>query len=136
MNHKCLLAHVTTTISASSLAHVSGETSTAELPNSVNDQPVAIHKGKRTYIWCLISNFVSYSNPFSFRSFVSFLDLYSVPMNVPEALFILGQTQVMQEEMTACRARWYPEFGMKTVGCKWRYIVKLNLDGSLATLKA
>jgi len=67
---------------------------------SDDDLPIALHKGKHTYTSHLISHFISNLHlSSSFYVFISFMDSFSIPKSVSEALFISGWKDAMKEEM-------------------------------------
>ena len=74
-------------------------------------------------------------------SFIASLDFISLPNKVSEALAHPGWRGTMIKEMDVLtdNGTWdlvrLPA-RKKTIGCRWVFIVKVNLDGSLARLKA
>ena len=74
-------------------------------------------------------------------SFIASLDSISLPNKVSEALAHPGWRSAMIEEMDALtdNGTWdlvcLPT-GKKAIGCRWVFIVKVNLDGSVSRLKA
>ena len=72
--------------------------------------------------------------------FIASLDFISLPNNVPEALSHLGWHSAMIEEMNALNDNrtWdlVLPVGKKAIGCRWVFAMKVNLDGSIARLKA
>ncbi|KAJ9689557.1 hypothetical protein PVL29_014974 [Vitis rotundifolia] len=111
-------------------------------PSSDLDLPISLRKGKRQ---CKstnsIANFVSYDHLSSSSSvFVASIDSISAPKTVTEALNHPGWKNAMLEEIRALEDNhtWklsdLPQ-GKKVVGCKWVFVVKVNLDGSMARLK-
>ena len=67
-------------------------------------------------------------------SFITTLDSVSVPKTVHEALAHSGWRNAMIEEMNALdvNGTWTLEnlpAGKQAIGCKWMFIVKVNLDG-------
>ncbi|EOY32426.1 Cysteine-rich RLK (RECEPTOR-like protein kinase) 8 [Theobroma cacao] len=89
-----------------------------------------------------ISSFVSYGHlSHSSRSFVASLDSVSLPKTLMEALSHNGRRTAMEEEMLALATKdaWdivsLPS-GKQAIGCKWMYAIKMNLDVTIARLKA
>ena len=112
-------------------------------PSSDLDLPISLRKGKRhcKSIYS-IANFVSYDHLSSSSSvLVASIDSISVPKTVTEALNHPGWKNAMLEEICALEDNhtWklvdLPQ-GKKVVGCMWVFAVKVNLDGSVARLKA
>ncbi|GAA0163315.1 transmembrane signal receptor [Lithospermum erythrorhizon] len=106
-----------------------------------DDRPIALHKCKRSCTYH-ISSFVSYDHlsPSSL-SFVASLDSITLPKTVREALAHSGWQAAMVEEINALCDNGTWDFvdlpvGKWAVGCKWIFVVKTNLDGSIARLKA
>ena len=74
-------------------------------------------------------------------SFIASLDSISLPNKVSEALAHPGWRSAMIEEMNALTGNGTWDLvrlpaGKKTIGCRWVFIVKVNLDGSIGRLKA
>ena len=69
------------------------------------------------------------------------MDSILLPNKVSEALVHLGWCNAMIEEMNALTDYGTWDLvrllvGKKAIGCRWVFIVKVNLDGSIARLKA
>ena len=110
-------------------------------PIQNDDLLIAFRKGKQQCAYP-ISSFVSYNHLlFSSCSFIASLDSISLPNNVREALSHPGWCSAMIDEMQALddNDTWdlvsLPT-GKKAIGCCWVFVVKFNLDGSIAILKA
>jgi hypothetical protein len=113
------------------------------LPPASDSLPIALQKGTRS---CTtkhpISQFVSISSLSPSHScFISHLSTVSTPKTVQDALPDSGWRQAMELEMKALHQNDMWELiplllSKKTVGCKWVYTVKFNLDGSVEQLKA
>ena len=107
------------------------------------DRPVAERKGTRsTRNPYPIYNFLSYHrlSP-SYTAFVSSLSSVSTPKNLREALTDPRWRQAMVDEMNALHSTGTWDLvplppGKSTVGCRWVYTVKVNLDGNIDRLKA
>ena len=106
-----------------------------------DDLLIYLHTGKRQ---CAhpISLFVSYNHLSSSScSFITSLDFISLPNTVYEALSHPGWRNAMVDEMQVLddNGTWdlvlLPS-GKKVIGYHWMFIVKFNLDGSVAKLKA
>ena len=74
-------------------------------------------------------------------SFIASLDFVSLPNTVPEALARSGWRSAMVDEMQILddNGTWdlIPlSTGKKAIGCRWVFVVKFNLDGSVVGLKA
>jgi hypothetical protein len=115
----------------------------AVLPNSPDDQPIALRKGNRSTLNPHpIYNFLSYHrlSP-SYCAFVSALSSVTIPKTVQEALSHPGWRQAMLDEMAALEANhtWTllprPP-GKSTVGCRWVFTIKVGPDGQVDRLKA
>ena len=73
-------------------------------------------------------------------SFIASLDSISLPNKVSEALAPPSWRSVMIEEMDALTDNSTLDLvrlpaGKKTIGYRWVFILKVNLDGSIAQLK-
>ena len=118
-------------------------TSSLSDPPSDLDLPIGLHKGKcQCKSVYSIANFVSYDHlsP-SLKAFVASLDSISIPKIVKKALNNLRWYNAMLEEIQALKVNhtWNLvdlPIGKNAVGCKWVFVIKINLDGSLARLKA
>ena len=105
------------------------------------DLPIALYKGKCQCTHPIFS-FYSY-NHFSSHSysFIASLDFISLPNKVSEALAHSSWRSAMIEKMDALtdNGTWdlvrLPAV-KKAIGCRWMFTVKVNLDGSIAKLKA
>ncbi|EOY08968.1 Uncharacterized protein TCM_024268 [Theobroma cacao] len=103
--------------------------------------PIALRKGKCQCTYP-ISSFVSYDHlSFSSGSFVASLDSISIPKTVHEALSHPGWRAAMVEEMVALdgNCTWDSvdlPAGKKAIGCKWVLAVKVDPNGSVASLVA
>ena len=122
---------------------VSGPPSAASTSDPVadDDLPIALRKGRCKCVHP-ISSFCTY-NQLSSQScfFIAFLDSISLPNTFQEALSHPGWRSVMIEEMDALNGNdtWnlvHLPTGKKSIGCRWVFVVKVNLDGSVARLKA
>ena len=109
---------------------------------SSSDLPIALRKGTRTCTQHPISQFVSYDSLSStFRTFVSSLSSVSIPQNWREAFADEKWKTAMVEEMYALKKNdtWdlvvLPP-GKKPVGCKWVFVVKQKMDGTVDRYKA
>ncbi|GJY86118.1 retrovirus-related pol polyprotein from transposon TNT 1-94 [Tanacetum coccineum] len=119
----------------------SGSDSPSPSPAPELDLPIALWKGKRTCIYP-VSTFISYdglSTPS--RAFIANLDSIVVLKTVGEALAYFGWRDAMIEEMNALdhNDTWASidlPVHKKPIDCKWVFSVKINLDGSIARLKA
>ena len=74
-------------------------------------------------------------------SFIASLDSILLPNKVSEALAHLGWRNAMEEEMNVLTDNGTWDLvrllaGMKAIGCRWVFIVKVNPDGSIVRLKA
>lgn len=118
----------------------------AHVPSSLdlvpgNDLPIALHKGKHLCTY-LISSFISYNCLSSSScSFIVSCDSISIPKIVHEAISHLGWHNAIIEEMNALddNGTWNLVDLLsrkRAIGCKWVFTVKVNLDGSVARLKA
>ena len=105
-----------------------------------DDLPIALRKGKRQ---CThpISSYLSYNHLSSHScSFIASLNPISLPNKVSEALTHPDWRSGMIEEMDALtdNGTWdlvcLPA-GKKTIGCQWVFTMKVNLDGSIVSLK-
>ena len=106
-----------------------------------DDLPITLRKGKRQ---CAhpIPSFVSYDHfSSSFCSFITSFDFISLLNTVRETLSHPSWRSAMVDEMQALdnNGTWdllpLPT-GKKTIDCHWVFVVKFNLDGSIARLKA
>ena len=105
-------------------------------PVQNDDLPIALRKGKRQ---CAhpISSFVSYNYlSSSSYSFIASLDSISLPHTVREALSHPGWRSAMVQEMQTLddNGTWnlvQLPAGKKVIGCRWVFVVKVNLDGSV-----
>ena len=109
-------------------------------PVPIDDLPITLRKGKRQCVH-LISSFCSYNHLSSHScSFIASLDSISLPNNVPEALSHLGWNSAMIEEMNALNDNRTWDLVLlvekKAIGCGWVFAMRVNLDGSIARLKA
>ena len=73
--------------------------------------------------------------------FIASLDSISLPNTFQEALSHPGWRSAIREEMDAMNGNgtWnlvHLPTGKKVIGCRWVFVVKVNLDGSVARLKA
>ena len=106
-----------------------------------DDLPIALHKGRHQ---CVnpISSFCTYNQLSSQScSFIASLDSISLPTTFQEALSYPGWRSAMIEEMNALdeTGTWnlvHLSTRKKAIGCRWVFVVKVNLDGSVARLKA
>ena len=74
-------------------------------------------------------------------SFITSLDSISLPNKVSKALAHPGWRSAMIEEMDALTDNGTLDLirlpsRKKVIGCRWVFTVKVNLDGSIARLKA
>jgi hypothetical protein len=107
------------------------------------DIPIAIRKGIRTCTKYPIAKYISYqrlSN--NHRTFISNIShVVVVPRNIQEALDDLNWKLAVLEEMNALRKNGTWELvdlprDKKIVGCKWVFLVKYRVDGSIVRYKA
>ena len=135
--------HITRIYSRRQNPPVSSPTTATSSSDPVQDDdlPIAFRKGKRQ---CAhpISSFCSYDHLSSHScSFIASLDSISLPNKVSEVLAHPGWLSVMIEEMNALidNGTWdlirLPA-RKKAIGCRWLSTVEVNLDGSIARLKA
>ena len=106
-----------------------------------DDLPIALRKSKRQCVHP-ISSFCSYDHLSSHScSFITSLDSISLPNKVSKALAHLDWRNAMIEEVDALtdNGTWdlvrLPA-GKKSIGCYYVFTVKVNLDGSIARVKA
>ena len=110
-------------------------------PVSSDDISIALRKGKRQHVH-KISSFCSYNHLSSNScSFIGSLDSISLPNTVCEALSHPGWRSAMVEEMQTLddNGTWnlvQLPAGKKAIRCRWVFAVKVNLNGSIARLKA
>ena len=89
-----------------------------------------------------ISSLCSYDHLSSYYcSFIASLDSISLPNKVYEAIVHPGWLSVMIEEMDDLTNKGICDLvhllvRKKSIGCRWVFIVKAHLDGSIARLKA
>lgn len=107
-----------------------------------SDIPIALRKGVRTCTKYPIANFMSYEkiSP-AYRVFLSSLSSVSIPQSWKEAAMNPKWKEAMNEEMRALKKNETWELvplpaGKKTVGCKWVFTVKQNVDGIIERFKA
>ena len=106
-----------------------------------DDLSITLRKGKRQ---CAhpFSYFCSYDNLSSRScSFIASLNSILLPNKVFEALAHFGWRTAMIDEMDVLtdNGTWdlvRLPVGKKTIGCRWVFTVQVNLDGSIAQLKA
>ena len=106
-----------------------------------DDLVIALRKGKRQ---CAhpISSFCSYDRLSSQScSFTASLDSISLPNKVSEAFAHPGWHSAMIEEMDALTDNGTYDLvrlpvGKKVIDCRWVFTMKVNLNGSIAWLKA
>ena len=99
--------------------------------------PIAFRKGIRQCTKHPISQYVTFdriSN--NHKTFLTALNSVSIPHDMQEALGDKNWRMAMEEEMKALNKNDTWEIvslpkGKKTVGCKWVFIVKYGVDGTL-----
>ena len=102
-----------------------------------DDLPIALCKGRRQCVHP-ISSFCTYNQLSSEScSFIASLDFISLPNTFQEALSHPGWHSAMIKEMDALNGNdtWnlvHLPIGKKVIGCRWVFVVKVNLDGSVA----
>ncbi|KAL4302249.1 hypothetical protein GQ457_10G013460 [Hibiscus cannabinus] len=111
-------------------------------PPNLDDFPIAIRKGVRACTKHPIQRFVAYNSFMSsFQAFITTLDAQQIPRNIDEALKHPRWNQAVQEELHALEQNctWtlttLPP-GKKAVGCKWIFVIKYKLNGSIQRYKA
>ena len=141
---KRLKDKVTATLPPQSLSPVegSGNPHPIILESTDLDAPIAIRKGVRSCTKHPISNFVSYTrlSP-NYKAYISKISSVSIPNHVQDALTDPKWKSAMIEEMKALHKNHTWELvklpiGKKIVGCRWVFIVKHNVDGSIERYQA
>ena len=122
---------------------VSGPPSAASTSDPIpdDDLPIALRKGRCQCVHP-ISLFCTYNQLSSQScSFIASLDFISLPNTFQEALSHSGWHSAMIKEMDALNGNgtWnlvHLPTGKKVIECRWVFVVKVNLNGSVARLKA
>ena len=102
--------------------------------------PIAFRKGTRTYTkkpFYPLSNYISF-HKFSptHKTFLANLNFISIPTNIFVALSDKNWKQAIDTKIEALQKNKTWELvslpiGKKPVGCKWVYIIKYRVDGSI-----
>ncbi|RDY00930.1 hypothetical protein CR513_15813, partial [Mucuna pruriens] len=107
-----------------------------------DDMPIALRKGKRSYLKYPISQFMRTDHLFvQHQSFIAALVAIKTPTSVQEALKDENWVQAMKEEMEALEKNSTWEIvdrpkDKRAIGCRWIYTVKCKSDGTLERYKA
>ena len=122
--------------------HTLEDTLDASCESNLEDLPIALRKGKRSCAKYPISQFVSTKNlSLQHQSFISAIDSIRIPTSVQEALKDENWVRAVNEEMGALERNEIWEIverpkDQKTMGCRWIYTVKYQVDGTLDRYKA
>ena len=104
--------------------------------------PIAIYKGVRSCAKHPLANFVSYHRIVeTYKAFTSYINQESIPKNGEEAFADPNQKEAINEEMDALKKNETGDIvdlfqGTWPVGCKWVFLIKYKVDGSVERYKA
>ncbi|RDX89133.1 putative mitochondrial protein, partial [Mucuna pruriens] len=106
-----------------------------------HDMPIALRKGKQSYVKYPISQFVCTDHlSIQHQSFIISIDTIKTPILVQEALKDENWVQAMKEEMEALENNSTWEIvdkpkDKRDVGCRWIYTLNYKSDGILEQYK-